>query len=455
MDGKTLPVDLWAEKHKNEIIRDLFRLVRVPSVSDPASGVKPFGRECINALETMYALAASRGYEAQDFAHTVGRIRFTPKWENHPEAGIWCHLDVVPVPNPEDWIYPPFSGTIVEDRYLIGRGIQDNKMPAIAVLYCMTYLLQNGWEPQKNWCLYLGTSEENGMEDVRWFIKHHRCPELSLVPDTGFPVCIGQRGCQILRYSIPAPLDEGETLAFRCGSNVSVTPEKVTAVFSGGETIRTQGHGFHIERADEDNAVLQMLSALEERLPEAGKALERLSSLLSSPEKMGMAFADADSGALSAKPTQMAWASGRLSVDVYCVLPVTADPEALLKAAVQRAGEAGAACERVLMRPPRLFRKDHPLVDLLTGVYREVTGNTEGPFIMTGGNYASLLPNALGFGPGMPGRVFPESIFPQGHGDYHQCDESEDWVHIVRFMQIYVRAIERLDRMDTWDGGNG
>ena len=101
--------------------------------------------------------------------------------------------------------------------------------------------------------------------------------------------------------------------------------------------------------------------------------------------------------------------------------------------------------------PPCYFRKDHPLVQVLTEVYRDVTGDASEPFIMTGGNYASLLPNALGFGPGMPGREFPEHIFPQGHGDYHQCDESEDWEHIIKFMQVYAMAILRLDSMDAWE----
>lgn len=440
----------WILAHKEALIRDLFDLVQVPSVSEPDSDVRPFGQPCQDALNVMYRLAEKHGFASKDFGSTVGRIDFTDN-SGKPSIGIWCHLDVVPVPNPEDWVYPPFQGTAVEGRYLIGRGIQDNKMPAIAVFYVMMCLLDLGWQPKKQWSLCLGTSEENGMDDVRWFVERYPCPDLNLVPDTGFPVCTAQRGCQILRYAIPLELPDQETLSFRCGSNISVTPEHVTAVFSSGNVLRTDGHGYHIVKADDNNAVLHMLAKLEDYCPDSAASLHELSRLLSSTESMGIAYCDEESGAVMAKPTQMDWQDGQLTVDVYSVLPVTSDPDALLISAQNTAKKAGPECTRFSMRPPCHFRKDHPLVQVLTEVYRDVTGDASDPFIMTGGNYASLLPNALGFGPGMPGREFPEHIFPQGHGDYHQCDESEDWEHIVKFMQVYAMAILRLDNMDAWE----
>ena len=32
------------------------------------------------------------------------------------------------------------------------------------------------------------------MFDIDHFVAHYQCPELSLVPDSGFPVCCGERG---------------------------------------------------------------------------------------------------------------------------------------------------------------------------------------------------------------------------------------------------------------------
>ncbi len=432
----------WIQIHREEMIRDLFRLVAVPSISDPDSSVKPFGQPCRDALDLAYILAGENGYRSQDYAHTVGRICFSDS--PSVSVGIWCHLDVVPVPNPEDWVYPPFQGTELEGRYLVGRGIQDNKMPAVAVLYVFRCLREMGVALQKSWSLYLGTSEENGMDDVRWFVEKETCPDLSLVPDTGFTVCTAQRGCQILEYSIPLPV---ASLSFQCGSNISVTPEHITARLSGGQVLKAEGHGFHVARADQHNAVRAMLARLSAALPEAADALRRLSRLLESPLSMGIACTDERSGPLFAQPTEMDWKDGRLLVRVYSILPVTSDPDALLEQAVKNAEMNGVSCRRIRLRRPCSFREDHPLIGILTDVYRSVTGDASEPFVMTGGNYASLLPNAVGYGPGMPGREFPPHLFPQGHGDYHQCDESEDWEHIVRFMQVYAMSILKLDSL--------
>jgi carboxypeptidase PM20D1 len=39
---------------------------------------------------------------------------------------LYAHTDVVPA-NPENWEIPPFSGEIVNDTYVYGRGTIDNK----------------------------------------------------------------------------------------------------------------------------------------------------------------------------------------------------------------------------------------------------------------------------------------------------------------------------------------
>ena len=116
-------VDEWLAAHRQEIIDDLIGLVRIPSVSVPDEVVPPFGQACRDALTYMYDLGKKHGYTSQDYDHYVGSVTFTPGEE---KVGIWAHLDVVPVPDPTEWDYTPFEGTLVENRYLIGSGVQDN-----------------------------------------------------------------------------------------------------------------------------------------------------------------------------------------------------------------------------------------------------------------------------------------------------------------------------------------
>ena len=69
----------------------------------------------------------------------------------------------------------------MEDRYLIGRGVQDNKMTAIGVFHVMNCLRELGVPMKHRYTLYMGTSEETGMEDVRYFVR--------IIPARSCPWC--------------------------------------------------------------------------------------------------------------------------------------------------------------------------------------------------------------------------------------------------------------------------
>ena len=71
-----------------------------------------------------------------------------------------AHMDVVPIENPEDWTYPPFSGTI-DDSYIWGRGAIDDKSSLIAILESIEYLLESGFIPNRDIYIAFGHDEEN------------------------------------------------------------------------------------------------------------------------------------------------------------------------------------------------------------------------------------------------------------------------------------------------------
>ena len=142
MDRELLArVDGWLAAHREEIIDDLVGLVRIPSVSDAESEVKPFGQPCRDALEYMFRLGERHGYATRNYDNYIGAIEFN---RGAGSVGMWAHLDVVPVGDPAMWDFPPFACTLVEGRYLIGRGVQDNKMPAIGVFHVMNCLRDLG-----------------------------------------------------------------------------------------------------------------------------------------------------------------------------------------------------------------------------------------------------------------------------------------------------------------------
>ena len=437
-------VNEWLREHRQEIIDDLIGLVRIPSVSVPDKEVPPFGQPCRDALAYMFELGKKYGYASRNYDHYVGAITFT---QGEEDVGIWSHLDVVPVPDPAEWDYPPFEGTLVEDRYLIGRGVQDNKMAAIGVFHVMNCLRDLGVKLRRSYSLYMGTSEETGMEDARYFTAHYKAPDLSIVPDCGFPVCCAQRGSMSLSVEIPLEIP----VSFQQSNNPSVTPEEITAVLPDGRSLCAKGESSHIFNADGiDNAVVNMLAMLADAFPEEAEKLAGVSGLIDSwhGETLDIAYADELSGALQMGATGMDWADGVLKIRLFVILPVSANAEDIAAKAHARAQTAGAAAIKLRARPSCAFPVDHPVVEVLTNVYNEVMHQQSEPFVMSGGNYAAYLPNAFGFGPGMPGREFPPHIFRPGRGDYHQCDESEDIEHLMNFMRVYAMGIIALDEVE-------
>lgn len=103
------------------------------------------------------------------------------------EIGIWNHLDVVP--EGKGWIYPPYTCT-EKDGYLIGRGVQDNKGPAVAVLYAMKYCREKEILNNIKVRQILGCQEESGMTDVEYYLKYKKAPgNILLLLIVEFPVC--------------------------------------------------------------------------------------------------------------------------------------------------------------------------------------------------------------------------------------------------------------------------
>lgn len=106
------------------------------------------------------------------------------------EANVWAvlegevreavvlhhHVDVDPVPRPDDWVYDPYAGTI-EGPWLYGRGAFDMKSVAVAQLAAVRALVESGRKPHRSVILLATTGEEVGSElGTRWVLARH--PEL-------------------------------------------------------------------------------------------------------------------------------------------------------------------------------------------------------------------------------------------------------------------------------------
>lgn len=188
MDAEEKEIAFWVEKKMPSLVQDLIRICKIPSVAVvPEDKQPPYGDACVQVLDEMLKIGSEYGFETQNFDSCVGKIRYG---NQEKSIGIWSHLDVVPVG--EGWEHDPFD-PVVENGYMIARGCQDNKSSAAVALYVLLYMKEHNITLPYNLDAYMGTSEEVGMFDIDYFTAHYLCPELSLVPDSGFPACYGEK----------------------------------------------------------------------------------------------------------------------------------------------------------------------------------------------------------------------------------------------------------------------
>ena len=180
-------IDHWMETHREELIQDICRLVKIPSISNPEEEVKPYGKRCRDALAEMLKIGQEYGFRTNNYEGYVGALWLeedTKDVSMENTIGFWNHLDVVPVGN--NWKYDPFD-PIVKDGFLIGRGAQDNKGPAVGMMYVMRCLKELGIPLNHHLCLFVGCDEERGMTDLEYYTAHYQTPALCMLWGKGNP----------------------------------------------------------------------------------------------------------------------------------------------------------------------------------------------------------------------------------------------------------------------------
>lgn len=91
-----------------------------------------------------------------------------------------------------------------------------------------------------------------------------------------------------------------------------------------------------------------------------------------------------------------------------------------------------------------LLDKDSDTLRLLTEISNSVCCDKKEPYVMTGGTYAHVLPNAYVFG---TDSNCPPEDFPKGHGGVRGVDEAVSVDRLIRMMKIYALALLALEKI--------
>ncbi len=219
-----------AEEKREQIVRQLSDLVAVNSIEDLSTtdpeGDVPYGAGPRKALDLMLDFGRQAGFAVKDFRGRAGRVECGAGEEI---VGILAHLDIVPAG--EGWQTDPFQATIIDGR-IHGRGVLDDKGPAVAALAAMEIAASLVPQPKRQVHLILGCNEETGMSCMHYYRENvPDQPTFGVTPDNAFPVIFGEKA--ILRFALSGAVDSA-IRTMEAGTRPNVVPNFARATVELG-----------------------------------------------------------------------------------------------------------------------------------------------------------------------------------------------------------------------------
>lgn len=383
------------------------------------------------------------------------------------------HLDVVP--EGSGWTHDPYGGEI-EDGKIYGRGAVDDKGALIAAFYACCAIKESGLKLNKNIKQIIGTNEEGGIFPcINYYKEHGLMPGCGIVPDSWFPVAFAEKGFYNYQFSgkFNKSADSGKSdillIDIRGGEAINIVASDASAELivsdRGKETVINTLDSFLaddkilMEQNDNKLVIKSAGKAAHASTPEIGiNAISKLLLILNSfsffPSDLcktlhGLAEVIAgdtdgtglgvnckdDTGELTNNIGMISYDGDLLTLKMNLRSPVSVSREVLESKLKKAANAVGMEYELINYNPHFYMPEDSPLIQLLVGVYQEMTGDTKSkPKAHGGGSYARALKNFVPFGPWIQGE---EPCF-------HKPDEYISCDRLLLLSKIYAQALYRM-----------
>ena len=453
-------IDQFIQAQRENILRDIGRLVAVPSVEGPAAPGAPFGPGPRAALDEALAIAAELGLAPGEGEGHIGWAD-VPGAEKEKYLATITHLDVVPEGN--GWDAAPFT-LRVRDGWLLGRGVADDKGPSVLCLYALKFLKDEAGPLRYPVRALLGCNEETNMKDVAWYNAHEKPPVFCFTPDAEFPLCNGEKGQ--FEADLLSPVLNGDILDFEGGVARNAVPDRASALIRAelaalpaaeGITLEQEADGVRVRgwgksgHAAMPQGTVNAIGLVVDYLlangigSEAERAfLQLLHKLHSAWDGTGLGI-QADDGLfdpLTVVGGVIRMENGALRQTVDCRFPTSTNGSVLEAALRKAAGDAGVVCMDHV-NEPFYIGVDAAPIQALMEAYCQVTGEEAKPFTMGGGTYARHFPLAVSFGP-----ENSDAVLPDFAGPMHGANEGAKFEHLLAALKIYILALLKLEELE-------
>ncbi|MFD1428952.1 dipeptidase PepV [Lacticaseibacillus mingshuiensis] len=458
-----------AEGYQDDLLRDLFTLLKIDSVRDVEhkTDTAPLGPGPAEALKQMLALGQRDGFKTLNVDNVAGRIEYG---DGDEIFGLFGHMDVVPAG--PGWQTDPFAPEI-KDGKLYARGSSDDKGPSIAAYYALKMIKDLGLPVNKKIHFIIGTDEESEWVGINRYLETEPAPDFGFSPDAEFPIINGEKGIAtfLVSFAKQAPAPTSMTLnRFEAGVRVNMVPQEATATISGtlpgtfehelaqfaaaqnvtvntqpvagGLTITMTGKGAHAQEPKDGINAATFLATFLAPYPfdPAGKTyLTAIATKMHSDSRgsrLGINYTDKVMGELTASPDLFNFTQdGPQTIAINVRYPQGTDADK-----IRDQIETALAPDDVEVtinghaQPPHYVAGDDPLVQTLLAVYTEQTGKPGHEQVIGGGTYGRIIKRGVAFGAQMEGQ---ENVM-------HQANEYMPVKDIIKAVAIYAEAISRL-----------
>ncbi len=408
-------ISSFIDANKNNMVVLLQRLASIPSVLGEASDNMPFGKEINDILELAFSEADALGLNVCCFENRADIVTIN---SNKTKLAILCHLDVVPA-SPEGWTNPPFE-PIIKNNMIYGRGVSDNKGPAVAALYALHAIKSLGINLKHNAMLYLGGCEENGCRDLNYYLQKNKLPEYVFTPDACFPVGNAERGRIVLTCNTEFSSDK--IISVNAGKGVNIIPDYAVAQlkFDNIECFGKSTHAAHPKEGD--NALTSLL----EKLSSVDETMKILSDYF--PHNVFDGSGLGIDGGLDISITQLKIENGKMffTVDGRVDLGVSSQKLA------EKIQQTISFPVDMIVKEPHYVDENSDIVKKLNKVYEEYIPHKGSTYTLDAMTYAHSVDNAVIFGGVLPG---------DGCANAHGVDECYNLNTLVESAKIFAAAI--------------
>ena len=463
-------IENFIKDNQEDMIKHLQELIQIPSVySESKNPLMPFGKNANKALEYMLNLGKQLGFKTKNMDGYCGYIEFG---EGNEMVGIIGHLDVVP--SGDNWTYPPFSGTVFDNK-IYGRGAIDDKGPVIASLYAMKYVLDN-CKVNKRIRLILGLNEENDWKCMDYYKSHEEAPTIGFSPDADFPCIYAEKSILTPYFSMDysensSPISIQE---IDCNQNaINVVPKICHAILKidpslsmedfiknikeicshydfeidtyklNDEEVKLTAHGVGAHAAHPDlgiNAISRLVIILNDlfKVYDISNPLFDFFANYINTEYDGksleMNYKD-ESGSLTLNVGDISLENGILKIGLNLRIPIhTPIEEVENKFLTVLADYPEITYTKSGSKAGLYIPKDNYLVKTLCDIYNEEANSYLEPIAIGGATYARAFDNCISFGANLPGQK----------DMCHQTDEFISIDNLLFACKVYAKAICEL-----------